>query len=375
MEVDAISSKGKYGQRSENGGGKGKKGKNDPADICLNCGGRGHWARDCWHAKSDGSESKGKFGGKGKGKGEGKYGGTKGKGGVYKVEGGELDLHYSQDLAQRIAQMMVMDSGQTARIPPSTTSLAAASQARQISAAACFEIQDPPTQLEEQYDSSWVMTVAKQTNEIAAGVWIDVLVDSGADMHVCPVDFAADLGERPTWDPHLVTASGAPIAVVGRRRVHFLTEKYETAEVDFMACGVKRPILSVGELVRKKISVELGPSSGRLVSPSGSVQELRKIGNLYYLRVRRHMMVALIHVDAALVPASPFHSDAAAQEMVEPAGPRPMPVDVEVEDAAPQRPATLRSPGAPEKQAVGLHKCDYVFVGDGLEDQSSGLPP
>ena len=58
-------------------------------------------------------------------------------------------------------------------------------------------------------------------------------------------------------------------------------------------------------------------------------------------------MVAPIHAEAELVPASHFHSDAAAQEMVEPAGPRPMPVDVEVEDAAPQPPATLRSPGAP----------------------------
>ena len=133
---------------------------------------------------------------------------------------------------------------------------------------------------------------------------------------------------------------------------------------------------------------------------------------MYYLRVRRHRLVAPVHAHAALVPASPFHSDEAAQAMLEPAGPRPMPVDVEIEDAAPPRPATLKSPGAPEKQAVDLHNLlhfpsepwcehcvqsrghdaphmerdnidavtptiqrDYGFMGDGSEDQASGLRP
>ena len=94
--------------------------------------------------------------------------------------------------------------------------------------------------------------------------------------------------------------------------MRFLNEKGETAEVDFMACGVKRPILSVGELAGKQISVVLGSTSGRLVNPSGGVQELHKVGSRYYLRVRRHGIVAPIHAVAALGPASPVHSDADA---------------------------------------------------------------
>ena len=70
----------------------------------------------------------------------------------------------------------------------------------------------------------------------------NVLLDSGAQLHACPIKYPGH--KVPLLDPGIHTASGARLQHDGGRLVSFKLPEELTVRVLFHACEVKKPILS-----------------------------------------------------------------------------------------------------------------------------------
>ena len=82
----------------------------------------------------------------------------------------------------------------------------------------------------------------------------DLLLDSGAQLHACPIEYP---GQRvPLPDPGLHTASGARLQIDGR-----------TIRVIFHACDIRQPILSLGCLAQQGCWSDLRADTGTLFFP------------------------------------------------------------------------------------------------------------
>ena len=79
------------------------------------------------------------------------------------------------------------------------------------------------------------------------------LLDSGAAEHLCPENFQKHLGtEKSKGGPNLRTATGLPVQRLGSRVVTAETEKGDRLTVRYEVANVKRPVVSVWQLVKTK---------------------------------------------------------------------------------------------------------------------------
>jgi hypothetical protein len=334
MEVDAIQSKGKGGKNKNKGKGKGNAA---PDDVCLRCGGRGHWARDCTapdqKGKGKGKSKDGK-GKKGKGKSAGWQATPQSGGGwpqqqqwnnVNNVTGQDPTVAQAEAISQRV--LLALRNDAAASTAPSAASVGAVYR---------WDALEEPSGASD--SQNWIFHLSCDGCDDPEYV----LLDSGADAHVCPLDYGNHLAQRLHGrDPGFKTAAGAPLPTNGKLRVRYTMEDGDCAEVTYHSCGVIRPILSLGELTRKGYWSDLRAQEGRLYAPSGRSIPLHKKGNLYYLKMR--MIAPVLEEMEAGRVAAPV---------------RPVAIE-DVDDATQARPATLKDPGSPEPGVIELHELTH----------------
>ena len=78
-----------------------------------------------------------------------------------------------------------------------------------------------------------------------------VLIDSGADEHVCPVDFMTSVPLHKSTGGIMHDAQGNCIPEQGTRDVFLRLARGRIAKVTFRVANVKNPILSLGRLIRE----------------------------------------------------------------------------------------------------------------------------
>ena len=108
-------------------------------------------------------------------------------------------------------------------------------------------------------DAGWILAIEPSFRnatleylyETAIDAFHKVLVDSGAERCVCPPFWARDAPHVTQLNPCLVTASREPLAHFGCRRVNLgFARSPARLKVAFTILNVRRPILSVGSLLK-----------------------------------------------------------------------------------------------------------------------------
>ena len=118
-----------------------------------------------------------------------------------------------------------------------------------------------------------------------------LLLDSGAYAHVCPPSFAPWVPLRTTGHSRVVaqTATGHKICELGERAV-MLSSIGSSPEVrlvvNFRVMEIKRPLLSVGELIRRGYLVHFSDAASYIRCGDDTELHLYSLGNMHYLPVR-----------------------------------------------------------------------------------------
>ena len=154
----------------------------------------------------------------------------------------------------------------------------------------------------EQDDDGWIYMVDSRTSdeddEDASGsievVHREAAMDSAAWTHVCPRSFRTDVplealsGERA--DVRLSNATGGQVEQYGLRRAPFLARASDGTKkalsITFTASNVKRPLISIPELVDAGAEVSFaGAKCGgcRVVMPTGEVIPFSRKGKGYLM--------------------------------------------------------------------------------------------
>ena len=101
-------------------------------------------------------------------------------------------------------------------------------------------------------DSFWIFAVGASSGRNAR-----ILVDRGADEHVCPTDFASATPLGPTKGSMLYDAQGDVIGDHGTRTVCMrLGPEGQSVGAGFSVTNVKSPILSMVKLVNQGYKFE-----------------------------------------------------------------------------------------------------------------------
>ena len=116
----------------------------------------------------------------------------------------------------------------------------------------------------------------------------ELMIDSGAATHVCPVWFAM---QQPTYDlhpsqaPQLRTATEDPIPVHGYKWVYMKTDKQQPMVIPFYVCDVSQPILSVTRLAEQGFNITLSEHP-TMTNNNGFEATLKQKEGLYFLPVK-----------------------------------------------------------------------------------------
>ena len=250
MEVDALAQSLVAAVKGLKGGKKGK-GKNK---------GRG---KDGQQTPVKGKDGKGK-GDKGRGAGSK---GKKGKVQCYTCGGN----HYARDCPQGF-QVRQVGEGEAASSAGTGSSLGP-SASRVEPAGVRSLTREPLTIPRETADDLWIMMIGeKGEDHVVAqtsvnGFWI--LVDSGADDHVCPLSFAPfSKATRAESALPLYDVQGQPLGHHGVKTVDLelggadFGSATQPARITFVVGPVRAPLLSFGKLLRAGGKLESTPAGG-----------------------------------------------------------------------------------------------------------------
>merc|ERR1712194_359149 len=238
--------------------------------VCSKCGGRGHYASECpseagAQYQSPAGSQKGKDKGKDKGKGK-KFQGTCSNCGAYG--------HKRADCWKRIAGVEEYDlpsvsGGGPSIIPPSTAAPSLSGFDERI----------------RSVKSSIFAVRAFKVNEPEL-----ILIDSGADIHVCPLSFAGGVDSHEPVP--LRDIGGKTLVSHGRKGIGL--DIGGSLIVDFAVANVETAVLSVGQLSDKEIDFQVMNGKGSLVNrATGRVTPLVKFGKTYYLSRARSRIAAV----------------------------------------------------------------------------------
>ena len=246
---------GKSKGKGKGGAGAGKGGKSGPQGGCYACGGA-HYQRDC--PKS--------------GKGGGKQSGASPGGNVQAVQ----DSNAAAQSSVGSTAAGSSSSGSSSSLGPS------ASQVRSLT-------REPLSLARQPIDEEmWIMAVSldiRQTTTDGPGHWI--LVDSGADDHVCPEWYAPHVLPTENADAlRLYDVQGNLLAQQGCKQVllNFGSEEdasfSQSAQVTFVIGSVRGPLLSLGKLIR----------AGCTIGDRNGLPCLERLGKRIPLALRRNSL-------------------------------------------------------------------------------------
>ena len=131
---------------------------------------------------------------------------------------------------------------------------------------------------------NWNLAVNIEEHEKMVGSTERVMVDSGAAVPVCPLGYAPEIpmtnhSRRAT----LRTATGAQIEHAGQKTVEYENSDGGSVNVSFEVADVTRPLVAVGELQKRGMTVVMGPhgsfvTRGHVTNPPGSNLDLEHCG-------------------------------------------------------------------------------------------------
>ena len=239
----AMGKKGGKGQGQGKGQGKGGFPSTEVAeDACRICGKRGHWGNECWYNDAGKAKAKGK-GGKQKG--------------VNEVEA---------------MSSSASSAGQTA-----------------VSMLAVRQVPYPMV------EGQWLLAIEryqekqKQKEVVAPRArhfkCMEVVLDSGSAIHVCPKDFGDN--EKLEWsEPLKLTAAGGhQIKHYGKKRVKLDFGPFQ-AETRFGVPDVRRALLSVSRMTEAGWEINFGPGECVLKAPDGRTAKGRMEKGLYVMKIK-----------------------------------------------------------------------------------------
>jgi len=207
---------------------------------------------------------------------------------------------------------------------------------------------------EDDTGSRWIYEVncSKPTRTTSHDGYEYALVDGGAQIHACPKGYP---GKKVALkDPGVYTASGQHIRHYGGRLVTYDVGENTKFHILYHECDVKNPVIAQGRLLRQGFKTKFEQNKGTLIDPkTGQSTHLVPHDDLFFLRGR---LVAPIEAGAIADESMINLGDETAAAFSLPQGPQP--ID-EVEEPEPVRPATLRSPGAPEPQEIEMHNLTH----------------
>merc|ERR1712194_477994 len=274
MDIGAVKGKGKEKGKFKKGGKPQWTSQWQPNPkkgiVCSKCGGRGHYATECpseagGQYQSPAGSQKGKDKGKDKGKGK-KFQGTCSNCGAYG--------HKRADCWKRIAGVEEYDlpsvsGGCPSIIPPSTAAPSLSGFDERI----------------RSVKSSIFAVRAFKVNEPEL-----ILIDSGADIHVCPLSFAGGVDSHEPVP--LRDIGGKTLVSHGRKGIGL--DIGGPLIVDFAVANVETAVLSVGQLSDKEIDFQVMNGKGSLVNrATGRVTPLVKFGKTFYLSRARSRIAAV----------------------------------------------------------------------------------
>ena len=116
----------------------------------------------------------------------------------------------------------------------------------------------------------WLRSTPKQQDRL--------LFDSGAAVHVCPLDYATQTplctnGNKPS----LRTVTGETITVHGTRTVHYQMDGRSTITVTYVVADVSMPVLAVSRLLRLGYATVLAKGNSYL-QPGGTPLQVARLG-------------------------------------------------------------------------------------------------
>ena len=139
----------------------------------------------------------------------------------------------------------------------------------------------------------WILAVSSDDHEEMIGSIERVMVDSGAAVSVCPLGYALKVpmsnhSRRAT----LRTASGAQVEHAGQKIVEYENGDGGSVNVNFEVAAMTRPLVAVGELQRRGMTVVMGPpgsfvTRGQEKKSPGSNQEMEHSNGAYWMRLTR----------------------------------------------------------------------------------------
>ena len=115
----------------------------------------------------------------------------------------------------------------------------------------------------------------------------ELMIDSGAATHVCPIWFASTTQTYDLPDherPNLRTATEDPIEVYGYKWVYMTNESNQQIVIPFYVCSVSQPILSVTRLAEQGFTIHLSEHP-TITHPNGFEAKLRTKEGTYFLPV------------------------------------------------------------------------------------------
>ena len=124
----------------------------------------------------------------------------------------------------------------------------------------------------------WVLSAASMRNKHYPN---GIMLDSGAAMSVCPVDYFPERGIQPSRRIELQPADGSPVEHYGSKDVFYMVGN-EAMKVRFEVTSVKAPILSLAAL--EDAGCRLGHQNDRLVLRRGDLSlQVDRVDNVYWL--------------------------------------------------------------------------------------------
>ena len=139
-------------------------------------------------------------------------------------------------------------------------------------------------------EEPWIFAISSELAELSvAAVTVEketlILVDSGADEHVCPRTFG-DQGVDTPSTVRMQDVAGREIRNYGKRQVKFTIGQGEVASACFQVADVRKVVLSVGKLNRAGSHRVVFDTKGSYIEHlrTGKQHPLEQHGNTYYLR-------------------------------------------------------------------------------------------
>ena len=173
---------------------------------------------------------------------------------------------------------------------------------------------------EEDADAGWILAIEpsfrnatlEHLYETSFDAFHEVLVDSGAERCVCPPFWARDAPHEAQLNPCLITASRKPLDHYGCRRVNLgFAGSPARLKVAFTILNVRRPILSVGSLLKHGHGVIYDRANPCLLLSDDSTKSVHRVpmearGNTFVVLGRSvSSLLAPVMLEGAAATAVP----------------------------------------------------------------------